>query len=82
MVKGLDHNGKDVFTEEISGWYTLANKARTYTVQLNEGDCLKAESIKVVAEMNKSSMSAVLKDYEKTQCRENKSKNDSNKEDK
>lgn len=70
VLHGLDADGKDVFTQEANGWYTLANRTRIYRVPLNEYNCLQAEAIQVMAEMGKSSMSYILKNYDKTQCRE------------
>ena len=82
IVTGLDGIGNAVFSQEISGWYTLASMARTYTVQLSQEDCQKAESIKVVAEMGKLSMSSVLKGFDIIQCRRNEPKGISGGEDK
>lgn len=47
---GLDTEYKEVFTEEIGGWYTLAGKARNYVVPVSYQQCLQAAKINIEIE--------------------------------
>lgn len=39
-IKGMDSNGAETFSEELSGWYLLAGAARSYQAPLAREDCL------------------------------------------
>lgn len=44
---GLDTNGKEVLTEEVSGWYTLTGRTRTYEVPIPYQQCLQTAKINI-----------------------------------
>lgn len=47
---GLDTEDKEVFTDEIGGWYTLAGLARTYEVTVPYQQCLQAAKVNIEIE--------------------------------
>lgn len=51
---GLDTKGKEVFSEEISGWYTLSGATRTFEVPVPYQKCLQASKVNIEIEAKDS----------------------------
>jgi len=46
-TNGVDRSGKNIFSNEKSGWYTLSGSSREYVVEMPLKDCMLAEKVKV-----------------------------------
>lgn len=47
-IKGVDSNGAETFSENLSGWYLLAGAARSYRTPFTQEDCLATAKFTVV----------------------------------
>jgi fimbrial chaperone protein len=52
VAVGVGDKG-EVFSREVSGWYTLPGGSKRYAIGIPEADCLKARSIRVEASTDK-----------------------------
>ncbi len=52
-ARGLDSEGKEAFVKEAAGWYVLSGRTRAFAVDVPKEECLKAEEIKVEAEIER-----------------------------
>ncbi len=64
---GLDASGAELFTQEATGWYTLAGQSRPLAVNVPYEECLKATRIKVEAQTKESSKQLEMA-VDKTMC--------------
>ncbi len=57
---GLDEAGREVFSKDAAGWYTLARTSRIYAVPIPYEECLKVTTIKVKTDLEKDSRTFTL----------------------
>jgi fimbrial chaperone protein len=57
---GLDDAGKEAFSHDMAGWYTLPGSTRLFTLPIPYDDCLKAKTIRVEAAVERTSKEAIL----------------------
>jgi fimbrial chaperone protein len=57
---GYDQSGKETFSKDMVGWYTLAGETRLYALPIPYEDCLKAKTIKVEATVERVSKEFTL----------------------
>jgi fimbrial chaperone protein len=65
---GLNSSNEDVFSKEIRGWYVLAGVNKTYALDILKEECIKAQTIKIEVEVDKTIKDLKL-DVDKTMCR-------------
>ena len=64
---GLDESGREVFSKNAAGWYTLAQTSRIYAVPIPYEECLKVKTIRVKTDLEKDSKTFTL-DVGKEMC--------------
>ena len=67
-VTGLNSSNGDVFSKEIGGWYVLAGVNKTYSLDIPQDECIKAQTIKIEVEVDKTIKDLKL-NVDKTMCR-------------
>ena len=60
-VLGLDAAGKTAFTNEIAGWYVLANVSKLFSMDLSPDDLKAAKTLNVLVQSETMSRKATLK---------------------
>jgi fimbrial chaperone protein len=66
-VMGLDRLDKEVFKTDVNGWYVLAGAKRTFVIDIPEKGCIRADKVRVTAEVQNTTMKEDLV-LDKTQC--------------
>ena len=64
---GLDGSGKEVFSRDINGWYTLAGVSKHFAVGVSHEECLSSKAINVAVEVDNTWKEARL-DVNKSMC--------------
>lgn len=64
---GLDDSGKEVFSADAAGWYTLAGTAKIFQVPVAYESCLKIKTLQVTTEVEKDKKTFSL-NVEKGMC--------------
>jgi len=60
-AKGFDETDKELFSNDIGGWYLLAGTKKTYSVPLPADGCPNLESAKATVEIERTSRDLSLK---------------------
>jgi fimbrial chaperone protein len=66
-VVGLDESGREIFSRDAAGWYTLAQTSRIYAVPIPHEECLKVKTMRVKTDVEKDSRTVTL-NVEKEMC--------------
>lgn len=64
---GLDGSGKEVFSRDINGWYTLAGVSKPFSMAVSHDECMNIRAINVAVEVDNTKNEARL-DVDNTMC--------------
>jgi fimbrial chaperone protein len=69
LFRGLDKEGKEIFSKDLSGWYLLSGAAKAYETTLSKDVCTDVKSLKVEVntDMQKMNLKELLP-VQKTMC--------------
>lgn len=66
-VTGLNNSNGEMFNKEITGWYVLAGVNKTYTLDIPQENCIKAQTLKIGVEVDKTLKNLKI-DVDKAMC--------------